>query len=61
MLIFIAKDHSQKNFPNPQNKNKIRANSTPAIKPQAYSYPAGKKHALKYWGQSTFLSPMQSV
>merc|ERR1712137_185124 len=45
-----------KNFPNSKIQNKIHANSTPAIKPQAYSYPAGKKHALKYWGKSTFLS-----
>ena len=50
-----------KNFPNPKIQNKIRANSTPAIKPHAYSHPAGKKHALKYWGQSTFPLPMRSV
>ena len=50
-----------KNFPNLKNQNNIRTNSTPAIKPHAYSHPAGKKHALKYWGQSTFLPPVLSV
>ena len=50
-----------KNFPNPKIQNRIRTNSTPAIKPQAYAHPAGKKHALKYWGQSTFLPPVRSV
>ena len=52
---------STKNFPNPKIQNRIRTNSTPAIKPQAYAHPAGKKHALKYWGQSTFLPPVRSV
>ena len=46
MLILYHQRTLTKNFPNPKIQNKIHANSTPAIKPHAYTYPAGKKHAL---------------